>query len=443
MKVGACILGVGLAVGLASAAELNLAAHFPRYTNYAPAVPVYEMPTDRTLHRFFDTSPISPSGKYLALFRMPYEGDVPKPGDAGEVVLVDLTTGKSQVVGTSRGWETQLGANVQWGRTDAELYYNDVDTNAWQAFAVQLNPQSGQRRTFEGTVFMVSPDGKTLASHNLVKSRLAQAGYGVVIPDAKVSKNLGPVADDGIYLTDIETGRCRLLVSLKTIYEQTAPSMRIEHPEQFEYYAFQVKWNPQGTRLLTSVQWTKAAEWKPSGGGKRNHCIVTMKADGTDLHTAITAEQWAAGGHHINWCPDGEHISMNLNADGKPGLEIITARYDGSDLRIVCKQGSGHPSFHPGGRFVITDAYPYEPPAFGDGTIPLRFIDAQNGACTNIVRVFVSATRGEFRIDAHPVWDASGRYVVFNGFLHDTRKVYIADLGEWLKLQAKNGGFQP
>lgn len=201
------------------------------------------------------------------------------------------------------------------------------------------------------------------------------------------------------------------------------PSIRVGHPEQFEYCAFQVKWNPQGTRLLTSVQWT------PRSGGKRNRCIITMKADGTDLRTAVTAEQWAAGGHHINWCPDGSHLSMNLNVVGEPGLELITVRCDGGDPRVVFKPGSGHPSFHPAGRHMIADAYPHEPVAFGDGSVPLRLIDTQTPTCTNIVRVYVSATRGEFRVDAHPAWNASGRYVVFNGFVHDTRKVYIATWG--------------
>jgi hypothetical protein len=67
--------------------------------------------------------------------------------------------------------------------------------------------------------------------------------------------------------------------------------------------------------------------------------------------------------------------------------------------------------------------------AFGDGSVPLRLIDTQKNTCTNIVRIFVSATKGEFRVDPHPAWYA-GRYVVFNGFADGTRKVYIADLGD-------------
>lgn len=59
---------------------------------------VKKVSSGRIIHRFFDTSPMSPSSRYLALFRFPDEDQSPKPGDAGEVVLVDLETGKEQVV---------------------------------------------------------------------------------------------------------------------------------------------------------------------------------------------------------------------------------------------------------------------------------------------------------------------------------------------------------
>ena len=38
----------------------------------------------------------------------------------------------------------------------------------------------------------------------------------------------------------------------------------------------------------------------------------------------------------------------------------------------------------------------------------------------------------EHRIDAHPVWDRTGRYLVFNGVHNDTRSVFVADVGKWL-----------
>ncbi|HVG17360.1 MAG TPA: hypothetical protein VM935_20470, partial [Chitinophagaceae bacterium] len=134
------------------------------------SIPLKQISSGGVIHRFFDTSPMSPSGRYVALFRLPYEQQSPKPGDAGEVILVDLKTGKERVVANTRGWETQLGANVQWGKSDLELLFNDVDTTAWKAYGVVLNPFTGKKRKLDGTVFMVSNDGKRAASYNLLSS---------------------------------------------------------------------------------------------------------------------------------------------------------------------------------------------------------------------------------------------------------------------------------
>ena len=92
---------------------------------------------------------------------------------------------------------------------------------------------------------------------------------------------------------------------------------------------------------------------------------------------------------------------------------------------------------HPTLPFVVTDAYTHEPLARSDGTVPLRLIDLRDK--TEVALAHVLARRSdsakltsEFRIDQHPVWDASGRFIVFNGVHQDTRAVYIADVGSWL-----------
>ncbi len=213
-----------------------------------------------------------------------------------------------------------------------------------------------------------------------------------------------------------------MLASLDAIYRRSVPSIRVERPDDHVYHVFQVKWNPQGTRLVASVR------WRPRAGGKTRMAVVTMSAGGEEIRTAVTPDQWARGGHHMCWCPDGERLSMNLNIDADPALELITVRHDGTDLREVHELGSGHPSFHPGGRYIVTDSYPGEPVAAGDGTVPIRLIDTATGKCRVIARIEVSNTSGELRVDPHPAWDPSGRYVVFNGRAGGTRKVYVADL---------------
>lgn len=409
---------------------------FPVCTEFEAKVPVVRIASGRIIHRFFDTSPISPSGRYVGLFRLPNEVRPPQPGEAGEVVVVDLQTGKERVVASSRGWETQMGANVQWGQTDADLFFNDVDPKTWTPFAVRLDPATGATKKFDGTVFTVSPDGSKLTSYNLIASRKIQVGYGVVLPEEKTRRNIGPVSDDGLFVTDIATGKTRMIASIRDIYEKAVPKLEIANAERCEFYCFQIRWNRQGTRVMAFLRWHDPAAPK---GGPRLLTLVTMKGDGSDIRLAVTPKQYARGGHHPMWAPDGENITINLNIrDGTKDLDLVSVRYDGANLRSIHPVGSGHPSMHPTLPFVITDAYPREPVTRGDGTAPLRLIDLRTKTEVALAQVLLTTKdtaklTSEHRIDAHPVWDASGRFVVFNGVHNDTRSVFIADVGAWLE----------
>jgi hypothetical protein len=44
----------------------------------------------------------------------------------GKIVVVSLKLGEEKVVSTTRGWDSQTGAHVQWGHRDTDLIFNDV-----------------------------------------------------------------------------------------------------------------------------------------------------------------------------------------------------------------------------------------------------------------------------------------------------------------------------
>jgi len=413
-----------------SADDVALAPAFPRYTDFAPAVPVYRVTPTLTgaIHRFHDTSPFSPSGRYLAVTRLPYEDRLPTPGSTADIVVVDLVAGTHAIVAQTRGWDTQLGAQLQWGADDHSLYFNDVDPGDWLPFGVRLDPSNGARRALAGTVYSISPDGRRAASPCLRRTARTQAGYGVVVPPERVPRNRGAPEDDGIYITDTETGQCTLLVSLADIFAQVFSSPERAAFSQGAFYGFHAKWNPQGTRLMFIVRWLSGIPGQP-----RLNNVITMNADGSDLNRPITDAQWRRGGHHPNWCPDGERVLMNLNLRGD-GLRLVCVNYDGSGLRALSETlpGSGHPTMHPDGRHMLTDAYVSEPLAFGDGTTPIRWLDLPRSTEQQLVRVRTQADfagpRQELRVDSHPAWDRRFRRFAFNGCPTGKREVFVADL---------------
>jgi len=407
-----------------------LAQSFPRYADFAPAIPVRRVTPERAgmIHRFHDTSPFSPSGRYLALTRLAAEDRLPVPGDVADIVVVDLETGEARTVAKTRGADTQLGAQVQWGADDCSLYFNDVDTSAWRPFGVRLDPATGERRALGGTVYSVSADGTKAASPCLLRTARTQAGYGVIVPPEHVPRNVGASATDGLYVTDTTTGASTLLVSIERIVAEAFTPSEQAFFSQGAFYGFHTKWNPQATRLMFVLRWLA-----PAPAQVRLNNVITMNADGSGIRRPITDAQWRRGGHHPNWCPDGEHVLMNLNLHGD-GLRLISVRHDGADLRALSTTliGSGHPTLHPDGIHVLTDAYVSEMLAFRDGTTPIRWLDLPGGSETQLVRIRTQADftgpRQELRVDSHPAWDREFRRVAFNACPAGSREVFVADL---------------
>ncbi len=411
---------------------------FPRYRDFDPRIPVWCVTPDvpGCIHRFFDTSPISPSGRYLAVFQLPFENRPPEPGETGSVRIVDLQTGKHRMVAETRGWEPQMGANVNWGGSDQELFFNDVDTGCWQPFAWKCDPLDGKRERMEGTVYHASPDGRWLISANMTTMRRTQPGYGVCIPLETMRRNVGPVEDDGFYLTDTSTGQTRLLASITDMLTTSVPPVLIDDPSHFEIYGFHSKFNYQGDRLMLSLRWFPAADEPRWDMFKIDYFAVrfawiTMELDGGAKHCCVGPEQWEKGGHHATWFPDGMRISMNLNID-RDGMRFVHVNADGSGLRKMLDDmpGSGHPTVHADNKHLITDTYTGEEMSFGDGTIPLRWINLESGHEDVVVRINTQQPVEDpiMRVDPHPAWDRTWRYVTFNAFVDGTRRVFVADM---------------
>jgi hypothetical protein len=381
----------------------------------------------------------------MALTRLPFEDRLPGPGDAAEVVCVDLETGEARTVAETRGWDSQLGAQVQWGRDDRTLLFNDVDTRDWRPFGVRLDPLGDERHRLDGTVYAVAPDGRWSAGPCLRRTLRTQRGYGVVVPPEHVPANHGAPADDGVYLTDLASGTSRLLVSIAEVFEQAFPSTARDAYRGGDFYGFHVKWNPQGTRLLFVLRWIPRTllPWRRKKSHRRLNAI-TLDAAGRNAHVAVPDTLWRKGGNHPNWCPDGEHVLMNLNSEGT-GLRFVRVRHDGSGLETLSGPvpGSGHPTLHPDGRHVLTDAYPHEPMAFGDGTTPIRWIDLTESTERAIVRIRSLSPHEHaspaLRVDPHPAWDRHFERIAFNACPDGRRRVYVADLSERVRGTAADG----
>ncbi len=417
---------------------------FKRYNSFNPNVPVWCLTSalNGCMHRFFNSSAISPSGKYVAVFQLPFEDRQPEPGETGNVFIIDLMTGSHFLAAQTCGWEPQLGANIYWGSTDNELFFNDVDTKFWTPFAWKIDPFSNHRKRLNGTVYQVSPNGRWLLSPNITLLRKIQSGYGVVVPKERLRKSPGLTADDGFFLTDAESGDCHLLVSIKDLILNSIPKIVIDDFEKYEFYGSHCEFNRQGTKIMMSLAWFEHTGADTINFAEKNlrnlrFAWFTMDFPHGQIFCPVGPNLFSKGAHHAKWCPDGEHISLNLRLK-KGAMRFISFKYDGTQLKEIVKNviGSGHPSVHPNG-YIVTDTYleSWDYPQFGDGTVPIRWIDIYSRQEIHAIRIPSKQPCEDFvlRVDPHPTWDSSFRYLVFNGYLNGSRRVFLADMNPLIR----------
>src|SRR5262249_1762065 len=207
------------------------------------------------------------------------------------------------------------------------------------------------------------------------------------------------------YLTDTETGASRLLISFAEIVQRAKPAFDPEDFKSGSLYGFHVKWNPQGNRLLFVMR------CQPHRGRLLRN-LITLTPHASHVAVALHWRVGSRGGHHQNWCPDGQSILMNLKADGAT-MRFVRFDYEGTNIEVEENFiGSGHPTLHPNGRIIVTDAYLGESAAAEHGKAPLRCINIPTK--TEVVLVWVDARPtndrlAALRVDQHPAWDREYR----------------------------------
>ena len=317
---------------------------------------VTEPDTD-SIHRFFDSSPFSPSGRYLALLQIPGKRNSRLIKNAlAKVVVFDLILGPSTkaVVAQTTAWDSQVGSHVQWGESDHELLYNtflDDNNTFWHGSDFEW---SSKQRHLRGVVhdiltqsvrfldcpiYHVSPNGKFAVSPDLSKIKFTQLGYGVDVANAVRNRNAPK--NDGIRLTNVRTGECRLLNSLHDLALLGGLDSKY-----IPTYGFHAKYSSDGEFVMFVIRQLhrKRYEFEKNGvaisllrdtihdliGGPttRTQHLFVMRSDGSDpflllswggcTNSAYSADTHRAvvtgcfDGNHPNWVPGSHNITMNL-----------------------------------------------------------------------------------------------------------------------------------
>jgi len=400
---------------------------FKPYVDSETLAPVIQVtPEDGYyVHTYYDVCSLSPSQRFLAVTRLPYQDRIPAlgDGDTADVCVIDLQEQTIETVYSTRSWGFQVGANLNWGATDRNLYTNDVIGNA--AVCVGIDLETDKAVAFDGPMYHIAPDESCVAGFPLELLNITQQGYGVPSEDPDNPRKLPPGAatDEGVWRTDLETGEKRLLYSLADV------AARIPQPSPREggtFYFWHTKFNRQGSRIMQVLRCLF-----PDGWGSENAMVFTLDADGSNIQYTPSDPVWGQRGGHPNWHPDGEHLIRNLRPDGK-NLRFCKIRYDGSEVTVLSEKftGGGHPTVEPAERFCITDEFPFH----NGQKVSIRLIDLVAGeeisVCTLPTLKRQGLKHSALRLDGHPFWSRDYKKICFQAAPKGARQIFMADLSE-------------
>ena len=406
---------------------------FKAYTDTPSLVPVTQITPDDGyyIHTYFDVIPWSPSQRYFAVTKVPFQDRPPVIGDLAEVCVIDLHEQAIETVYTTRCWGFQTGANVNWGRTDRYLYTNDVIDST--AVCVRIDLETGETRSYAGPLYHMAPDESVIVGFPHELRDATQLGYGVPPVSYDRIRKLPPGAaeDEGIWQTDLRTNRKSLLVSLADVAAKVP-----EPPPRPDgtFYFWHSKFNPQGTRIYQVLRCIfPGFDYQTPP----NPMVFSFDADGSNIRfTSPGFKVWEAPGGHPNWHPDGTDILRHFRMED--GIKrFFRFKFDGSEIEQLSERivASGHPSFEPSGRFLITDDDATDDN--GNGIIMLRLIDFSADEaellCTMPTINWRKTGHKVLELDGHPAWNRDYTQACLQAAPRGSRQLFVFDVAQLMK----------
>lgn len=377
------------------------------------------LPSTHSMTTFFDVDPLSPCGRFIVVTNVPFVSRIPFLGDKATISVIDLKSGVSTIVYETLGWGAQLGANAQWGADENTIYCNDIVDG--KVVGVEIKLDSFSTRQLDGPIYTVDSVKNYSYSPDLKLINAMMAGYGVPETVTKRYRQKSPrSSQNGIWKTNLDSGVTELYISIDEIL--TA----LDGTETFDsatYYIFHVKINSQGNRLFF-VLFSLGAKGKFGPTTQ----LVSMDMRSRELKLLISNKQWAKGGHHPNWMPNGEDILMNLKHADKIMRFVKISAIDGNIITLSDYFiGGGHPTIDSSGNYILTDAYVSEGLGDSEGKVPIRLINLNQVKEIHIAKIFTNNLNGPCRIDPHPFWSQRHNLIIWNGIIEGKRRVFISD----------------
>ena len=361
---------------------------------------------------YYDKLQFDPSCRYALGMEVGFEHRSPRPVDVISIGMVDLKVGNRWIgLGKSRAWCWQQGCMLQWRpNSKNEIVWNDRDGQRY--VCCTFNVKTGKKRTLPHPFYTISADGRTAVAPDFRRIQDMRPGYGYAgLPDPH-SDDLAP-KQSGIFRLDLETGRQELIISIADVANIPNPHADFTGAK---HYFNHLLFNPDGSRFIFLHRWRAKGQ---RGFGTR---MLTARPDGTDIRVVDDYGRtshfiWRDTRHILAWAWHLSHgNAFYLYEDGTRKVEIV-----GKDVMTQ----NGHCSYLPGNRWILNDTYPDK-----ERKQHVYLYNVVTRKKVPLGRFYLPPQyKGEWRCDTHPRFSPDGRSVVIDSPHGSSgRQMYLIDI---------------
>ncbi len=366
---------------------------------------------------YYDIPAFDSQGARHLCLHVPFLDRLPVKDDVAGLYCIDLRTGERAKIGETTAWNFQQACMLQWHPTiqDAVMYNVRTEGVGCGYGAVIQSVRDGVLLRLDRPVANVSRTGSDAVSVNFDRMYDFRPGYGYAGQTDAFLNDPHP-SEDGIFLTDLKSGKSRLILSLQQIWDFAGNYFEQDQKICINHITF----NPDGTRMVFLARnFPKPrAPWRTA--------LLTCDQEGKDL---FLLSDFAMASHYhwrdpqvVTFYSDGRELG-----DAGPQLYELTDRtHTGRAIDPAFFVRDGHNSYSPDLSWMLYDSYP-----LSDGLRELYLYDLKNRRGGLLGRYgFPPVCAGDIRCDLHPVWSPDGHTISFDSVHEGFRGLYCMDLTE-------------
>lgn len=352
---------------------------------------------------YYDLNAYDSTGEKHLCHRVKFIDRIPGKEDVAELGII--SDGSFEKLAETTAWNFQQGALLQYKKDSDDIIFYNERQNGHYVTTIH-NIKTGSKKYLPQAAACISPNGKHALSINFSRIFGFRPGYGYAGIKDPYEEQKRPM-EDGIFLTDIETGECRLIIDYERIYR----AFPTKGMEQEKMVVNHITFNESSNRFLFLLR-----NFPSESGVGWGTTLITSDLQG-NMHLVLENKFvshycWKNNNQILAFCTPGDQAGLFLLDDLTDHYTQLKPPYPegpfGGDIHCLCS---------PDKRYILGDGYPD-----ADGYRPLFLYDTQTEKIRRLLRSKSTLdTKWDIRCDLHARFNRQGNKISFDS-AHDGKR---------------------